>query len=1407
MSDMVFVGIDIGSTTIKVAVLSPELIILEQRYERHNLAIKQSLMSVLLHLHQTYGSAMVGVTGSVGLGYARRLNLPIFQEVMAAAAAVRHLHAEVGIMMDIGGEDSKVFSFNDQGTVDFRMNGNCAGGTGAFLDNLVELLQPGGQSLDLLARQGSRVYPVAGRCGVFAKSDVQNLLSRNVSKADITLSVLHTLCAQFCATLIKEREISKKVLFCGGPFHFIPLLKDIFITHLALEKEAIITSDSSLFFPAIGAALKSSHSRAPISFIQIINKLERLGDDKPKEKEKVLFADLDEYHNWQKSRFRPTAKIAIRDADDSALYVGIDSGSTSTKMILLDTGARIVDSFYLFNNGDHLGSVEKGLLYFKKNLAASGKSTIIRSAAVTGYGEDLVRGFYTIPHSIVEPMAHFKAAIALGIQPDCILDIGGQDMKAIFLKKGEITHIEINEACSSGCGSFIQNFANSYGYSLEDFSKMAALAKEPCYLGSRCTVFMNSLVKQALHTGHEIDSIAAGLAYSVARNALEKMLKLQIEDLGEVIIVQGGTFLNPAIHKAFENYLGRTLVCPDISGLMGAYGAALHAHEISVGEDLCVTKDIFPLDSRIEDIKKDTLQCRGCIHNCQITRSLFPNGGLFYTGNRCQKFYGLATGSDQQHLAALKNRLLSGIKSSSTGRARIKIGIPRVFLYYENFPFWHELFNLCGFEVIVSGESTELIKDKGAGTITSDHICFPAKLVHEHIKDLVSRGVDRIFFPLIKFEAVQNKWENSYNCPIVTGYPDLIQNAINPGKNYTIPLDKPSFTFRNKRLLLAKCRQYFGTLSVSAHQVNKAFRSAIKKQKMFEYVLQQKTHTILERTAKDGKTLFVLAGRPYHVDPLINQSLPDIIQSCGYEFVLAEYLPLDNDVPQDITLSSWAFTNRMYKAAEFVARRQQTEMIFMHSFSCGPDAVCIDAIKKILKKKGKKLTIIKLDDMCSTDSVRLRIRTLVELLKIKVQQPAISDIRPEMNKPVNTNRIEPTMLIPLLSPFHSPLLPALLRRFNINTILLPAPDKESEQLGLKYVNNDICYPAILVVGDILKALFSGSYALDEISIGISQTGGQCRLSTYKEIIEDALQAAGFQDVPVVSLAFSVKGSGNTRHTKKAVKFGTLQILRSMHNTLLLGDALMTMYFAMAVREKNKGESDTLLQHYFALAQNIKSDTDILSLLSKAVIDFNAIEEKCYSPIPKIGIVGEIYVKLCQWPNRNICKWLIDQGIQPLITNSSYFMPQMVVNKKINYKESLTCLNMIQRLALNYVQKELRKNIALADACLKDFRYYWPIHDLEDMLPEISDIIDPIQQAGEGWLIASEILDFSKAGVHNIVCLQPFGCLANQISAKGIEAGLKRKNPRLNIVYLDLDFNTCEANYFNRLQMLVDNSKV
>lgn len=980
MSDDVYIGIDIGSTTIKVAVLNADNHLLETRYKRHNLAIKESLQEILHHLHQSYGSAKVGMTGSVAQGYAARLNLHVYQEVMAAAAAVRRMHPQARMVLDIGGEDSKVFSFTPQGSVDFRMNGNCAGGTGAFLDQLTELLRLENQSLEELARLGSRVYPIAGRCGVFAKTDVQNLLSRHISKPDIALSVLHTLCNQFCATLIKKRDNHSSVIFCGGPFHFIPLLQEIFCTHLQLEPQAVINSEHTLFFPAIGAAAHSASSSISVPFESLLLNLENFCPDQNAAKERVLCKDIQAFTSWQASRFTPTPKTTLRDADDSALYVGIDSGSTSTKMILLDNKARIVDSFYRFNNGEHVRTVEQGLRYFKSNLASYQKSTIIRSAAVTGYGEDLVRGFYAIKHSLVEPLAHYKGALSLGIIPDTILDIGGQDMKAIFLSNGEITHIELNEACSSGCGSFFQNFATSYGCSLEEFSQKAALAQDPCYLGSRCTVFMNSLVKQALHNGQDIDSIAAGLAYAVARNAIEKMLKVHTQDLGETIVVQGGTFLNPAIHKAFENYLGRTLICPDISGLMGAYGAALHAKERTSGEDINPGKDQFPLSSRVEDITSDTLHCKGCAHNCLVTRSLFPDGTYLYTGNRCQKTWGRSAGASDDHLVALKNRLLSIPSEHTAPDSSVTIGIPRVLLFYEHFPFWHELFSRCGFTIVISAESTHLAPEKGAGTITSDHLCFPAKLVHRHILNLVAKGVDRIFFPLIKFEAVQNVKENSFNCPVVTGYPDLIYNAINPEEQYNIPLDKPSFSFRNKKLLLQKCRHYFASLGVSSRQVHTAFLSAQKKQQAFEQTLRCKTNEIIERTAKKGAPLFVLAGRPYHVDPLLNQGVPEIINSFNHEYVLAEYLPLDTDIPPQATPSSWAFTNRLYKAAHFVAGRERTEMIFLHSFSCGPDGVCIDAIKKILTTSAKKLTVIKLDDMQSNDAIRLRIRTLIESL-------------------------------------------------------------------------------------------------------------------------------------------------------------------------------------------------------------------------------------------------------------------------------------------------------------------------------------------------------------------------------------------------------------------------------------------
>ena len=1413
------IGIDIGSTTIKSVVVNDDDTILHTTYERHNLAVKETLVKTLSTLHEKFTDDIsLSMTGSVGLGYARRYTIPYCQEVIASGAALTKMHGSARMLLDIGGEDSKMLMRKDDGSLDFRMNGSCAGGTGAFLDQVTSLLDIPIESLNDIGRESERIYPIASRCGVFAKSDIQNLLSRNISKPDIVASIIDALCVQFCNTLMRGIGVHGKVIFSGGPFSHIPLVREIFMKRLGLSHDDVVASPYGLFFPAIGAALKNNDVQEKHSLKILIDHLEynKRTVNSSNKKEEKLFGDQRSWRDWKKTRFIKTEKKAKEKINDKNLFLGIDSGSTSTKMVLLDHDGDIADYFYAFNNGNHIKTVDQGLAYIQKQLQKYSKSTEITEAAVTGYGEDLIRAYFDIKHGIVEPLAHYNASKSIVENPSFILDIGGQDMKAIFIQNGAIKSIEINEACSSGCGSFIQNFAQSFGYSMEEFSKKACLADDPCSLGSRCTIFMNSLVKEQLHQGQTIENIAAGLAYSISRNSIEKVLKIKDnDDLGESIVVQGGTFLNPAIHRAFELFIGRKVLCPDISGHMGALGAALHARDRGLGEtdDSQPVKKILYRENKAAKNKTKSINCTGCGQNCQVLQSEFPNKKIFYTGSRCEKHYSNNARLVKTHenLVDFKIKNLLSYRAREIEKPKARIGIPRAFLFYENFPFWRTLFNDCGFEVVVSPESSFRQYQKGLGTIMSDSICFPAKVVHGHIYNLIEQKVDRIFFPAIKFEPLDHNEENSYNCPIVTGYGDLINNAIDPPNQCNIPLDKPSFTFNDDALLYDKCRLYFKSLGVSVHNFKKAFENAREVQNSFVQIMRAKTLSIIKKAEENNETLILLGGKPYHIDPLVSVNLPKIINSFDVDFILADYLPApsEDESSKAGASSTWAFTNRLYRAARFAASHDNMEMVYINSFSCGPDAIAIDAVKRILSEAGKRLTIIKVDEMQSTDSVKLRIRTLVESLKnnsFQKSREVPSDLsRVHKEQGVDNNNAK-TILIPSLSPFHSPMIPFLLRKFGFKVELLPPPDKRSEELGLKYSNNEICYPAILVVGDILKALMSGKYNNDEISVGISQTGGQCRLSSYKELIEVALEKSGFHHVPIAPLAFSVDQSGHTQYNNAAVKFGKRKLFLSMYNTLLFGDALMTMYYAMAVREKNPGQSKELVHRYFALAEEVPLEKGVLSLLPGAVEDFNNIEEKECDVIPKIGVVGEIYVKLCTWPNRNILDWLVSQGVHPIVPSTSYFFPQMVVNKKINHKEKIIQMSKLHRLALPLVYGQLKKNINRADRFLKNFKYYWPIHDLKNNLTEVGSIIDPIQQAGEGWIIAAEILNFSKADIHNVICLQPFGCIANQVSAKGIENKLKAKDPRLNIVYLDLDFDTCEANYFNRLQMVIDNAK-
>ena len=1042
---------------------------------------------------------------------------------------------------------------------------------------------------------------------------------------------------------------------------------------------------------------------------------------------------------------------------------------------------------------------------------------IVRSV-VTGYGEDLIRTAFDCDQGMVETLAHFQAAKAFNPDVSFILDIGGQDMKAIFVRDGHIQNIEINEACSSGCGSFIESFARSMGYTVSDFAQQACTSTAPCNLGTRCTVFMNSKVKQALREGAEVSDISAGLAYSVIKNAIHKVLKItNTSVLGDHIIVQGGTFRNPAIHRAMERLLEKQVLCPDIAELMGAYGAALTARDTHSdngnGQGASHFVGLQNLET-VGDYQKRLVRCRGCENKCTVTKLTFQNGNVFYTGNRCEKIF---TNSGEKarpgtNMVARKVQLLFERETAPASAPILTVGIPRVLNLYENFPFWNTLLVECGFAVRLSEDSSNAIYEKGVETVMSENICFPAKLAHGHIYDLIEAGVDRIFYPMVFYEEDEFADAiNCFNCPIVSGYPDVVRSAIDPEGKFGVPLDQPAINFQDERLLKKACHQYLSGLGVSAKTFKRAFARAIKAQQQYKQDLRAIAADILDQAGANGRPTILLMGRPYHADPLINHKVPDILADFGLDIITEDAIPIapGQTLDNQHVLTQWEYPNRYYHAARWAGQRDNVEIVQLNSFACGPDVVAVDEVKSILGEYEKSHTVIRIDEIESIGSVKLRLRSMIESLKERARADEKEPLRKRSYVPRKVTRLsqetdrQRTVIVPRFSHFCSPPITRPFLDLGYNVQVLPPSNRESVEVGLKYTNNEICYPAIIVIGDLIKALQSGRYNLEDMVVGISQTGGQCRASCYVSLLKRALIAAGLEEIPVVSLTTAMRPLNEQPGFDLDIK---RYIYKAMWG-MVYADALSAMYHATAVRELNRGEALRVANEYLALLQDgalpLSRDA-MLETLGKAVADFNQVKtmDREY---PKVGIVGEIYVKYNSFGNHKVVQWLMDQGIEVIVPSFAEFFLASFVSVKAKVESNLKRPDLFWLLSpvLNRYTQALLDSV---EAIMSDFRHHRPFHTIQYVAQKAKEILALTHQYGESWLIAGEIGGFLEHGVPNVLCLQPFGCIANQVIAKGVAKRMKEKYSRLNLLFLDADAGTSEVNFFNRLYFFVNHAR-
>ena len=964
-------GIDVGSTTVKVVAIDEQFNILYKSYVRHYARVKETVLSELEKVRSRFpGDYSVSITGSAGLGLSQRSGINFVQEVQAAFIAIRRYYPDADAAIELGGEDAKIIFIT--GGTEQRMNGSCAGGTGAFIDQMATLLNVTVQEMDELALKAEKVYPIASRCGVFAKSDIQPLINQGARKEDISASIFQAVVDQTVSGLAQGRRIKGKVLFLGGPLYFLKALRKAFKDTLNLGDGAVFPEDAPCFM-AIGAALNSQANKAE-SLSSVIQKLANVRDSDEIATGRPLFSGKEEYAAFV-ARHRATdlqfCDIATYEGD---AYLGIDSGSTTTKLILITPDCRILYSHYQSNNGQPLDIVIEKLREIYELTRGRVK---IRGSATTGYGEDLIKAGIMADFGIVETVAHFKAALHFNPKVDFIIDIGGQDIKCFKIKNGAIDSIMLNEACSSGCGSFIQTFARAMGMEIDKFSQEGLFAKRPVELGSRCTVFMNSAVKQAQKEGASVQDISAGLSSSIVKNAIYKVIRAASPDeLGENIVVQGGTFLNDAVLRSFELETGKEVIRPGIAGLMGAFGAALYAKENITGESTTLGAE----ELKAFTYKSLSTNCHGCTSNCNINVITFGDGRKFISGNKCERGAGLKLASADLDIYSYKQeRLLQCVSGLNKGTGKARVGLPLQLGMYEQLPVWAGFFESLGFEVVLSEKSSRKLYFRGQHTIPSDTACYPAKLIHGHIESLLDMGVDFIFMPCESYNLDEHDSTNHYNCPVVAYYPELLKanNERLTDDNFIMPY----LDLNEEDNTVAKLYKIFKKYGASKKQVRSALREGFARLDKYQSDIRKKGEEILEKAEAEGKPAIILAGRPYHLDNEINHGINKLLTSLGMA-VLSEDCVFDkgNYVKVNV-LNQWTYHARLYRAAEFATRHENVNLVQLVSFGCGIDAITTDQLRAILEKGNKLYTQIKIDEINNLGVVKIRLRSMLAAIE------------------------------------------------------------------------------------------------------------------------------------------------------------------------------------------------------------------------------------------------------------------------------------------------------------------------------------------------------------------------------------------------------------------------------------------
>jgi predicted CoA-substrate-specific enzyme activase len=1401
-SQLLHIGIDVGSTTVKLVVLDSSQNLLHSIYTRHHSEVRKCIIKCILDLknclfYSPLSKATITIAGSGGMDIALLTDIPFVQEVIACAKAVENFIPQTDVCIELGGEDAKITFFTNG--VEQRMNGTCAGGTGAFIDQMAMLLKTDAGGLNELAKNAKNIYPIAARCGVFAKTDVQPLLNEGVNKGDIALSIFQAVANQTISGLACGRKIKGNVVFLGGPLNFLSELKNRFIDILELKDENIVKPNHSELFVALGAALFNDKT---LTLQEIVDLFENLTSNTTSSINtlRALFLDDKERQDFEDRHNKANIKkIDLKDYKGDA-FLGFDCGSTTTKAVLLSRDNEMLYEFYGSNEGEPLKVVKNILSDIYEKLPSHVR---IAFSCVTGYGEALTKEAYKIDTSEVETIAHYKAASFFMKDVDCIVDIGGQDMKYVRIKNGTIDTILLNEACSSGCGSFIETFAHSVNMQVNEFGKAALDSKRPCDLGSRCTVFMNSSVKQAQKEGLSIGDISAGLSYAVIKNALIKVIKLKNpEDLGEHIIVQGGTFYNDSVLRAFELISKRDVVRPKIAGLMGAFGAALLAKERYDG----VTDTTLLQTKTLQDftIKHSMLRCHACSNSCAMTLNRFGDGRKFITGNRCEKGAGKTSSNfSLPNLYDYKYKRLFSYMPNTNSKFG-KVGIPRALNMYENYPFWFTFLTNIGFEVILSDESSKTLLEKGLDTLPSDSICYPAKLVHGHIVNLIEKGVKTIFYPCVTYEQQEfHDTHEHYNCPVVISYPEQIRNNIDLVKEKNINYIQPFLSLENKEKLYSRLVDVFKSFGIPSALIKASLNIAWEEQLNFKRDLQRKGEETVEFLKSTNTHGIILSGRPYHLDPEIHHGIPQVITSLGMAVLTEDSISHMGGLENPLrVVDQWAYHARLYRAASFAGKCDFLDLIQLNSFGCGIDSVTTDQVQELLEQRNKIYTCIKIDEVNNLGAVKIRIRSLKAALLEREKNIDFTKMsfsaEPKYKKVAFTKQMKAegyTIIAPQMSPIHFQFLQTSFITCGYNFKLLEHVGENAIDDGLKYVNNDACYPSIIVIGQVINELKTGDHDLDKTAVMMVQTGGGCRATNYIAYLRKALADAGFSQIPVIS--FNMLGM------ERNDGFGlSLPLLNRLMMGCVYGDVLMQTLFRTRPYESVKGSANELFYKWSERCKEALKDAKFKTFnanIDGIIRDFDNLPLLDIKK-PRVGLVGEILVKYHPTANNDIVDIIEKEGCEAVMPGLMEFLLYCAYGYGFSHKylsksafAALAGKAAIQ--AMEFYKRQARKS-------LKQSKRFMEPAKIDELAFGAAPILSRGNQTGEGWFLTAEMVHLIHDGVPNIVCMQPFACLPNHITGKGTLKALKQHYPQANITAIDYDPGSSAVNQLNRIKLML-----